>query len=118
MEIIVVDDCSDDDTVAVIRSIEDPRIRVIELSENSGPSVARNRGIEAARGAWVAFQDSDDEWLPEKIEQQMARIATLGPDCVAAYCGMAVEGSLRATDNSRVQVRYLPLLKFLNFSAY
>lgn len=108
LELIIVDDCSTDDTVAVIRAIDDPRIRVIEMAENSGPSAARNRGIEHAKGTWVAFQDSDDEWLPDKLALQMSRIAELGPTCVGAYCGMAVEGSIRLKQGQRVTVRYLP----------
>jgi len=71
MEIIVVDDCSTDKTVQVIKSYSDPRIRCIVLDKNSGAQAARNRGIKEAKGEWIAFQDSDDEWMPEKLEKQI-----------------------------------------------
>ena len=69
-EVIVVDDGSTDNGAEVVRSFIDPRIRLIQ-QENRGVSVARNRGIEAARADLVAFLDSDDEWLPKYIETIM-----------------------------------------------
>lgn len=71
IEVIVVDDCSTDDTVAVVKGYSDPRIRCIVLEKNSGAQAARNRGIKEAKGDWIAFQDSDDEWLPDKLERQI-----------------------------------------------
>ncbi|MCK4358960.1 MAG: glycosyltransferase family 2 protein [Candidatus Cloacimonetes bacterium] len=71
LDIIVVDDCSTDKTVQVIKSYSDPRIRCIVLDKNSGAQAARNRGIKEAKGEWIAFLDSDDEWMPEKLEKQI-----------------------------------------------
>lgn len=71
IEVIVVDDCSTDNTLDVVKSIKDSRLKVFKLNENSGACVARNFGIEKAKGQYIAFQDSDDEWLPEKLEKQM-----------------------------------------------
>ena len=87
-ELIVVDDCSTDATAAEVAEIADPRVRLIRHAENRGASAARNTGIREARGPWVAFQDSDDEWLPLKLEKQMARLMAPGAEYVAAYCGM------------------------------
>ncbi|MBP8604313.1 MAG: glycosyltransferase family 2 protein [Phycisphaerae bacterium] len=66
-EIIVVDDGSTDDTAAVVRSYGD-KVRLISQS-NGGASAARNAGIRAAKGNWIAFLDADDEWLPEFLEK-------------------------------------------------
>lgn len=70
-ELIIVDDCSRDNTEKVITSFHDERIRYIRHEKNKGAVAARNTGIRAARGEYVAFQDSDDEWLPEKLGKQM-----------------------------------------------
>src|SRR5690554_3771613 len=73
-ELIIVDDCSSDNSVEVVQSFveRDSRIKLIQLSENSGAAVARNRAIEAAQGRYIAFLDSDDRWLPNKLEKQVA----------------------------------------------
>lgn len=72
-EMIMVDDCSTDDSFSVANSyaMQDGRIRVIRLPENSGAAVARNTAIKAARGRYIAFLDSDDQWLPHKLETQL-----------------------------------------------
>ena len=71
IEVIVVDDSSTDSTIEIITGINDPRLKLIRLPINSGPSAARNAGIKASTGEYIAFQDSDDEWFEEKLEKQM-----------------------------------------------
>jgi len=73
-EIIVVDDGSTDNTWKAVRRYH-PKVRYL-YQENAGPSVARNTGIEAATGEWVAFVDSDDRWLPQKIERDLEVLRT------------------------------------------
>lgn len=72
-EIIVIDDCSSDRTVQIVKEqqVADKRIRIIKLKNNSGAAIARNTGIKSANGKYVAFLDSDDLWLPEKLEKQV-----------------------------------------------
>jgi len=71
IEVIVIIDGPDQETVNVLSQITDPRLRVIELSKNVGPSGARNTGVREAKGTWIAFLDDDDEWLPQKLERQL-----------------------------------------------
>lgn len=74
-EIIIVDDGSDDDTGSVVGRYSDDRIRYIRHDKNGGLSKARNTGIKNARGPYIAFLDDDDEWLPRKLELQLAHMA-------------------------------------------
>ena len=72
-EMLIVDDCSPDNTAAIVEreAAEDGRIKLIRRPRNGGPSAARNSALEAAQGRWIAFLDSDDLWLPEKLEKQL-----------------------------------------------
>ena len=110
-ELVVVDDGSTDDTLAAARRITDPRLRVIAAPHNMGAAGARNLGVAEARGTWIAFQDSDDEWLPEKLAKQMARLATRpegDPDWGGCYCGLLTVGGLDARPGERTTLRYVP----------
>ncbi|HEX5237582.1 MAG TPA: glycosyltransferase [Sphingomicrobium sp.] len=71
-ELIVVDDGSTDESLAVARSNCDERIRIVELGANRGGNIARNEGIRAAQASLIAFLDSDDTYLPEKLERVVA----------------------------------------------
>lgn len=75
LEVIVVDDCSTDSTVSIVSSHPDPRVRCVTLEKHAGAQGARNRGILEAKSEWIAFQDSDDEWLPYKLEKQVSVLA-------------------------------------------
>lgn len=86
IELIIVDDCSKDNTVEVLHKVQDDRLRVIRLEQNSGACVARNTGIEAAKGEYIAFQDSDDAWHLEKLEKQLDALEKNGADVV--FCRM------------------------------
>ncbi len=72
-ELIVVDDCSTDGSLAEVQKLADPRIRLVRLAENSRrPAVPRNRGMAVAGGKYIAFLDADDRWEPTKLEKQVA----------------------------------------------
>lgn len=82
LEVIVVDDNSPDDTVAEIERIADPRVQLIRLPGNSGPGAARNAGIAAAKGEWIAVLDGDDIYLPGRLARMLARAAQTNADIV------------------------------------
>ena len=71
-ELIIVDDCSNDNTDEVLEKIKDPRIHYLKNEKNSGAAVSRNKALCKAKGQWIAFLDSDDLWMPEKLEKQIA----------------------------------------------
>jgi glycosyltransferase involved in cell wall biosynthesis len=87
LEVIVVDDASTDATSEVVRGIRDPRVRLVALPRNAGVSAARNAGIRASRGEWVALLDSDDEWLPRKLELQIGRLQAVDDPRLAVIYG-------------------------------
>lgn len=71
-ELIIVDDCSADNTAQVVSQYTDPRIHYLRNEQNMGAALTRNRALREAKGRYVAFLDSDDLWLPEKLEKQVA----------------------------------------------
>lgn len=86
LELIVVDDGSTDGTQEKLR-LYGNRIRIITQA-NRGPSAARNKGIEIATGEIVAFQDSDDLWMPNKLERQVRLMQALGPSVPCCLCNI------------------------------
>ena len=81
LEVWVIDDGSDDHTKAVIRAVSDPRLKYVH-QENLGACAARNRGVSLAGGEYIAFQDSDDLWRPDKLRLQMRCIKETDADVV------------------------------------
>ena len=72
-ELIIVDDCSTDNTDEVIEDyISDDRIKYIKNDKNSGAAISRNRALREAKGNWIAFLDSDDLWEPDKLQKQIS----------------------------------------------
>lgn len=84
-EIIIVDDGSTDNTREVVKGFVDSRINYIFHANNLGVSAARNTGIKASRGEYIALLDSDDEWLPEKLEKQVVILKNESPE-VGVVC--------------------------------
>lgn len=74
LEVLVVDDYSQDDTPSVVRAIKDPRVRYVRHEVNKGLPAVRNTGIRTVRGEYIAFLDDDDEWREDKIEKQLLNI--------------------------------------------
>lgn len=94
-ELLVVDDGSTDDTVAIVRRLaaKDPRIVLLENSRNMGVAASRNRGLEVCQGRYVALLDSDDRWTGDKLERQLAAMEQTGGDfSCTAYTMVDGEG--------------------------
>lgn len=96
LELIVVDDASTDGTAAAVEAhaARDPRVRLVRSPGNLGGGGARNLGVAHARSGLIAFQDSDDRWLPEKLERQLAALAA-EPGAALCYCGSLYWGEAR-----------------------
>lgn len=84
-ELLITDDCSTDNSVEIIKSYmtKDARIKLQRLDVNSGAGVCRNKSIEAAQGRYIAFCDSDDIWMPHKLEKQLQFMSQ--KDCALVY---------------------------------
>ena len=79
-ELLIVDDCSTDNTAAVIASYRDERIHYMRNERNSGAALSRNKALREAKGKYIAFLDADDTWMPEKLERQIAFMIQNGYD--------------------------------------
>jgi len=88
-ELIVVDDGSTEDIRGVVERLDDPRVVYVRRPHNGGASAARNTGLQMARGTFIAFQDSDDLWLPGKLSRQLALLSRL-PDDVGVVFGSKI----------------------------
>lgn len=86
LEVIVVIDGVDADTTNALSTIQDPRLHTICLAERVGGAEARNTGVRSSQGSWIAFLDDDDEWLPQKLEKQLAVARTLPGEFVFVAC--------------------------------
>lgn len=82
-ELIIVDDCSTDNTDEVVDTIKDCRIRYFKNEKNSGAAISRNKALRKAKGQWIAYLDSDDLWMPEKLEKQIKFMEENG--CAFSY---------------------------------
>ena len=107
-DLIIVDDASADDTETVIAGISDNRIRYYKLDTNKGAAGARNEGVKLAKTEFIAFHDSDDKWLPDKLEKQMVymdrnpdiglvygKVRVNSPDKIYEFPNEAVSGELQ-----------------------
>lgn len=88
IELIVVDDCSTDDTISILEQINDKRLKVIKHSENKGQNAARNTGIKASAGEYIAHHDSDDIWRLNKLKDQINKLKEVNADVLC--CQTAV----------------------------
>jgi teichuronic acid biosynthesis glycosyltransferase TuaG len=90
LELLVIDDCSQDDTAALAQSLaqRDSRVRLLRNQQNGGVSFSRRRGVEAAAYDYIAFLDSDDYWEPEKLTRQLKALEA-HPEASLCFTGSA-----------------------------
>lgn len=105
LEIIVVDDASSDNSVNIVESKHDSRIKIIKLHKNVGAAMARNNGIKQATGDFICFLDSDDFWYLEKIEKQIKFIEQ--NNCEFVYSGY------KFLKNNKTNIVHIP--KCMNY---
>lgn len=94
-EMIIVDDCSTDNTFEIVKTfmVNDARIRYIRNERNSGAAITRNRALREAKGQWIAFLDSDDLWMPDKLKRQTGFMISNGYNfSYTAYSEIDSEG--------------------------
>ncbi|MEL6735238.1 MAG: glycosyltransferase family 2 protein [Pseudomonadota bacterium] len=123
-DVIVVDDSSTDRSLDIMKSIEDPRLTILQNPGPRGSGVSRNYGWKRARGKWIAFQDSDDLWLPGKLKKQM-ELVEQDEQAVAVYCAMVIKpdaspdapviGQVPRPDITPKSGNILPSLAFYSF---
>lgn len=109
LELLITDDCSDDNTRQILKDYaqKDQRVKVAYLKENSGPAIARNRSIERARGRYIAFCDCDDRWMPEKLEKQIAHMTR--KDCALSSSSYLICDDDNQVTGISVSPKYLTL---------
>lgn len=105
-EVIVVDDGSTDSTKEIVESFNESRIKYIKHKQNKGTAAARNTGIKYSKSDFIAFQDSDDEWLPEKLEKEMKAFENS-----TVNVGVIYSGIWYLKDNEKRYVPYSQITK-------
>lgn len=105
-EILIIDDASTDNTAQVIRDLKNDKISYYKLDKNSGQCVARNYGIKRAKGTYVAFLDSDDIWLPEKLKKQVECFEK-GSDKLGCVYGYAYQKDVIKDETTLDKTGYL-----------
>lgn len=112
-EMLIADDCSHDSTAALVEGISssDARVRLLRQQSNGGPARVRNAALSAARSALVAFVDSDDLWLPQKLERQLQFMRRSG-------AGLSYTGFRRIDEQGRQLGLLRPIPESLNYDQY
>ena len=114
LEIIIIDDASEDSSREIIKGfiLNNDFVRLVELPENNGTAFARNIGLQTAKGKFIAFLDSDDIWLPTKIENQILVMETSGCDLTfTAYEMIDENGNFIKRRNIKQKISFSDLLK-------
>lgn len=114
LELIIVDDCSTDNTEEAVKKIDDPRIIYIRLEKNQGACAARNVGVASAHGEMIAFQDSDDEWKPDKLVTQINALTETNAD----VCFCKLKRNYNNVDVDDGRIGFFPSLQGSKFMTH
>ncbi|MBU3134090.1 glycosyltransferase family 2 protein [Clostridium gasigenes] len=114
IELIIVDDNSDDGTLELVSSLSDNRVKYIKNSTNKGACYSRNLGVDIAKGEYIAFQDSDDEWDLSKLELQINNLKENNYDIVSCYINQIFEGGTNKVFPS-IDIKDLKDLNYKNY---
>lgn len=112
-EMIIVDDCSSDNTESIVKSFveKDSRIRWIKMEKNSGAATARNIALENAKGRFIAYLDSDDIWYKEKLEKQINFMLN-------KKCGFSCTAYEVIDDNGKPKNKFIYMKKYLDYKGF
>jgi glycosyltransferase involved in cell wall biosynthesis len=102
LEVLVVDDGSSDDSFEIADRIDDTRVRCLRHENNLGAAAARNTGILAATGRYIAFIDADDEWLPDKLAKQYRYLSDAQPGMAAVCTGFIMQRHGQSSGRVRI----------------
>lgn len=93
LEVIIVDDCSDDRSIEVLGDIQDPRVRIFRQTEHKGQCMCRNYGVQVSNGYYIAFQDSGTFWAEDKLEKQIEKLHSQ-EDKGLVYCAVEIDDGM------------------------
>jgi len=113
LELIIVDDCSQDNGIQCLSNdiLSDNRLIIIRNSQNIGAGLSRNVGIKESKGTWLAFCDSDDIWMPKKLETHLSYIMNNNVDFTFSSYEIYKNNLPVNIRHARSQVNYTDLLK-------
>lgn len=113
LELIVIDDASADSSLQILQSFDDPRVKIFSLTKNEGVANARNIGLKKSSGEFIAFIDSDDVWLPDKLTEQLKFLECEKVDlCYSYFDRSNPTGNYLSTVSSLSEnLKYSQLLK-------
>ena len=102
LDIVIADDCSTDDIAGAIAALNDPRVRLVRRTKNGGVGAARNTGVAAAHGAYIAFHDSDDICTQDRIELSVRAMVDLPDDYIGVYGVRLIYNEVSAANYGRM----------------
>jgi len=114
LEVIIVDDAATTTTRDLVRRFDSGKVRLLSHTQPRGAAAARNTGLRRARGAYVAFLDDDDRWLPTKLSRQLDRLHSSAADTTLIYCGFETISER----TGRVVKSFLPRQPVLGFADF